>query len=76
MDGVVWILAQAPGSFTLLGLLDPKTVLMHAAQDEEGKHDSASINFRELVQLYMVTWFKRHGGVVDQLSKPTILKCI
>eukprot|EP00438_Fugacium_kawagutii_P006505 Skav209098 [mRNA] locus=scaffold179:52654:58492:+ [translate_table: standard] len=71
MDGVVWILAQAPGSFTLLGLFDPKTVLMHAAQDEEEKHDSASISFRELVQLYMDIWRKdyREGSHVSRIPQ-------
>jgi hypothetical protein len=33
MDGVVWIMGEASGAFTLLGLLSQKTVLMEAAQD-------------------------------------------
>ncbi|CAK9031527.1 unnamed protein product [Durusdinium trenchii] len=53
MDGVVWVLAQAPGAFTMLGLLERQTVLMHAAQDAD-QHDKASISFKELVQLYLV----------------------
>ncbi|CAK9031529.1 unnamed protein product [Durusdinium trenchii] len=53
MDGVVWVLAQAPGAFTMLGLLEPQTVLMCDAQDRDA-HDHASIDFKELVQLYMV----------------------
>jgi len=51
MDGVVWIGAQAPDSFTLTGLFNQKTVLMLAAEDGSD-HDAAVINFPELVRLY------------------------
>ena len=51
MDGVVWIGAQAPDSFTLTGLFNRKTVLMLAAEDGSD-HDAAAINFPELVRLY------------------------
>ena len=40
MDGVIWIMGEASGAFTLLGLLSRKTVLMEAAQDGTN-HDEA-----------------------------------
>ena len=53
MDGVVRILGQAPDAFALPGLLNGKTVLMIAAEDQ-GDHDSALVNFPELIQLHIV----------------------
>ena len=38
MDGVVWIGAQAPDSFTLTGLFNQKTVLMLAAEAWDKLH--------------------------------------
>ena len=46
MDGVVWILAQAPEAFTMLSLSTHKTVLMQAAEDPDD-HDDELVNFPE-----------------------------
>ncbi|CAE7367595.1 ALG11 [Symbiodinium natans] len=52
MDGVVWILGEAPGAFSLPGLLSRRTVLMNAAQDDD--LNDTFINFPELINLYKV----------------------
>ena len=53
MDGVIWILAQAPEAFTMLSVTTRKTVLMQAAEDPFD-HDDGLVNFPELIRLHAV----------------------